>query len=70
MASVSPEGIEDQELSNFDRLRTHLAAGGLAIHLLDCWRADRTKDSSQLYSDLEAYYDSEEASVAAKHQED
>lgn len=70
MASVTPEGIKDQGLSNFDRLRTHLAAGSVAMHLLDCWLADRTKETSQLLADLETYYDSKEASVAAKHQED
>lgn len=70
MASVTPEGIEDQGRSNYDRLRTHLAAGSVAMHLLDCWLADRTKDTSQLLADLEAYYDSKDAPVAANHQED
>lgn len=70
MASVTPEDTEDGELDNFDRLRTHLSADGLAVHLLDCWLADPAKDTAQLYSDLEAFYDSRGASVAATHQED
>ena len=70
MALVTPEGIADEGLDNFDRLRTHLSATGLAIHLLDRWVADPTKDTAQFFADLEAFYDIKEASVAAPHQED
>ncbi|RIX31946.1 hypothetical protein [Sphingomonas edaphi] len=66
---MTTDSIVDANPSNFDRLRAHLSAEGLACHLLDGWLADRTKSAEELLSDLEAFYDSKEPDVAAQHQE-
>lgn len=56
--TMTQKSLEEENLSNFDRLRAHLTVEHLASHLLNGWLADRTKDTDELLSDLEAYYES------------